>query len=368
MPKLSEELLARARELHGQALVAAVHTDLIGDVAERHSQGERAVLSRRHAALFRSGGIRCVSDHVVGDTFETQSFPSRELLDVYNAGRPYNPSLLKHALRLLEYTLDDLSESSQDFTLTTSVEGIRREAEAGKIAFVLCTQGLTPFEDEPLLIELYHRLGTRVVGLVTYRANGAVGSYKVNREYGLTDLGRTLVREADRLRMVLDVSAISDRGFWDVVDLVDRPIIASHSNATGICGYPGNFSDERLKALKEKNGLIALIANGKLVTTKPTITLGDFVDHIDYIANLIGVDHVAIGPDIVEDTFYPIETYRRLYAEEGYWSARYPAGFESHSQLPVVTAELLRRGYSDTDVRKILGENLLRVYQQVWGA
>jgi membrane dipeptidase len=348
-------------------LVCAVHTDVIGEVAEQHDGGGSAVLTRRHAELFRAGGIRCISDHVVGDTFETQSFPTRELLDAFYGGRLYNPSLLKHSLRNLTFMLDDIDESAADFGLATTVAEIRRLAAGDRIAIVLCTQGLTFLEDEPLLLEAFHRLGVRVLGLVTYRANALIGSYQVNPEQGLTPFGRRVVALAARLRMVLDVSSVSKPGFWDLMDAAEGPVIASHTNAAALCQRPGNLDDTQLDAIGENGGVIGLIANGEIVTDNPHPTLGDFVNHIDYIVARIGVDHVAIGPDIVEESFYPMETYRRVFGGQG-WSTHYPEGLTSHRDLPNVTAELLRRGYRTEDVRKILGENILRVYGAVWGA
>ncbi len=145
------------------------------------------------------------------------------------------------------------------------------------------------------------------------------------------------------------------------------PLIASHTNANSVCRSPGNFDDDQLKAVAQTGGVVALIANGLTVSTKPNLTLSDFVDHLEYIVERAGVDHVGIGPDIVEDSFYPVDAYRRIFADEGFWSTHYPDGFGSHRELPNVTAELLGRGYSEADVCKILGENILRVYSTVWG-
>jgi membrane dipeptidase len=363
---LDDTHLKQAWELHRRTLVCAVHTDVIGEVAEQHDRGGSAVLSLRHAELFRSGGIRCISDHVIGDTFETQSFPTRELLNAYYGGKLYNPSLLKHAIRNLTFMLDDIEESRADFGLATTVAEIRTLAESGRIAVVLCTQGLTFVEDEPLLLDAFYRLGIRVLGVVTYRANGVVGSYQVNPHQGLTSFGREVAAAAKRLRMVFDISSVSRPGFWDLLEVAEGPVIASHTNAAALCQRPGNLDDRQLDAIGENGGVVGLIANGEIVTDNPHPTVADFVNHIDYIASRIGVDHVAIGPDIVEESFYPMDTYRRVFGDEG-WSTHYPEGLSSHRDLPNVTAELLRRGYKPEDLQKILGENILRVYQAVWG-
>ena len=348
-----------------RTFIVAAHTDLIGDVAERHSNGERAALLK-HAADFRHAGIRCVCDHVVGDTFETQSFPTRDLLQAYHL-RLQSPSLMKHAMKLMTYMLRDLDESAADFGLATSVAEIRAVADRGKIAVVLSTQGLTPLEDEPSVLEVYYRLGIRVLGLATTPGNAAIGSHKMNPHYGLSALGRAIIAEARRLRMVIDVSAVSKPGFYDVTELVDGPFIAANSNAQGLCDYGGGLDDEQIAVLGKHGGVMALIANNSCVSNKPHPTVADYVDHIDYIAERVGIDHVAIGPDIVEDSFYPVETYRRLFADIGFWSTTYPEGFASHRELQNVTAELLRRGYAEPDIQKVLGGNILRVYREVWG-
>lgn len=363
---IPQELLEEAQRIHSDTLIVAMHTDLIGDIAERHSLGEQAVLQRRHAGLFRTAGIDCVCDHVIGDTFETQCFPSRDVLFGLYGESSYNPSRLKHSIKILEYMLSDLDESGTDFELATSVTHIRQCAAAGKIAMVLSTQGLTPLEDEPMLLHAYHRLGVRVIGLaVSSSSNAAIGNYQ--SDLGLTKLGQKILEEAAKLRMVVDVSSISKRAFWEIMNLVDAPVIASLTNALSVCDYPGNYDDEQIKAIAAKDGVMAPIANAKTVTLAAEPTLAHYVDHIDHIVQLVGVRHVGIGPDLVEATWYPKETYERMYADVGFWERRYPEGLDSIADLPNITAELLRRGYPEDDVRLILGENALRVYGAVWG-
>ncbi|MDQ7792924.1 MAG: membrane dipeptidase [bacterium] len=356
------------RRLQRETVTVAMHTDLIADVSERRSLGETRILARRHAEVFRQAGVRCICDHVIGETFETQSFPTRDLLTAFSGGKLYNPSLLKHSLKILEGMLADLDESQAAFGLAHTAADIRRLAADGKIAVVLSTQGVTPLEDEPALLDVYHRLGLRVVGMANIHGNGAVGSYLANPSYGLSQLGRGIVTRACRLKMVVDVSYVSRQGFWDIVDLVDGPIIASCTNAVAVHGFSGNFTDDQLRAVAQKGGVIGLHANGKLVSSSPKPTLSEFVDHIDHIAAVVGIDHVGLGPNIVEPTFYPTEAYERLFSDVGVWRAVYPEGFGSYSELSNVTAELLRRGYADADVQKVLGDNALRVYEDVWGS
>jgi membrane dipeptidase len=263
--------------------------------------------------------------------------------------------------------LEDIEESSSEWALATTVDDIRNNAANHKISVVLCFQGSTPLEDKPNLLRVYYRLGLRIINLVSSYSNAAVGSRKEDSTCGLTRLGRAIIEEAQSLGMIIDAGSMSEQGFWDTVELVDGPVIVSLGNAFGVHDYRGNLRDKQLEALAKKDGLVGLIANGKLVCSKPRLAVADFVDHIDYIVDLIGVDYVSIGPDIVEDGMYPLEAYRRVFAEEGYWSAVYPEGLSSHRELHNLTVELLNRGYSESDVSKILGGNFLRVCRHVWG-
>lgn len=365
---LDPGLVSKARRIHSETLVACMHTDLIGDVAERHSLGEHRVLGRYHTDLFRRGGINCISEHVIGDTFETQAFPSKDLLYSVWGGKVFNPSQVKHAMKILGFMLDEIDESSADFAVATSVEEIRKSAAQNKIGVVLCFQGLGPLEDEPSLLGIYYRLGLRVINLTTARGNAAVGGSQSNPDLGLTALGKEILDEAQRLKMVIDLMALSDKAFFQILERYDAPMIASGSNAKALNDVHGNLSDEQLKAIAQKGGVVGPIANNRCVTSaRPKPTLADFVDHIDHMVQVMGIDHVGIGPDLVEDNWYPLETYRRMFKHAGYWSCLYPDDFENHTQLPNVSAELLQRGFKEADVKKILGENLLRVYSEVWG-
>jgi len=362
----TDGVTANAWRIHQETLVVAMHTDLIGDVAERHSWGEHRVLRDRHAGIFRRAGIRCICDHVIGDTFETQCFPSKDLLFGLYGERAYNPSRLKHSMKILEYMLADLDESHEDFALARSVAEIRRTAGSGRIAVVLSTQGLTPIEDEPALLHVYHRLGVRVLGLtVRSGSNAAVGNS--SSDLGLTNLGRAILQEAQQLRMVIDVSSVSRRAFWEILELIQGPVVASLSNARAVCDDDANLDDDQIRAIAAKGGVIGVIANARTVTRNPNPTLSHYIDHIDHIVNLVGASCVGIGPDLVEDSWYPIETYRRMFADVGYWKGAYPAGLRSVADLPNLTASLLERGYAEKDINNILGGNVLRVYEQIWG-
>ena len=155
------------------------------------------------------------------------------------------------------------------------------------------------------------------------------------------------MQELDRLGVLIDISHLSDAGFWDLVDVAKGPIMASHSNARAICDHPRNMTDEMIQAMADRGGVMGLNFAPSFV--HPThATVQGVVDHIDHIVDLVGPDHVGLGSDFDGIPYTPV-------------------GLEDVTRMPNITAELVERGYAEEDVRKILGENHLRLIKEVIG-
>jgi membrane dipeptidase len=237
---------------------------------------------------------------------------------------------------------------------------------------------------------MYHRLGIRSMTLTHFRNNDwADSSTDVAAHNGLTDFGRQVVREMNRLGMIVDISHVSDKTFQDVLETTTKPVIASHSSCRALCDIPRNMTDEMIRALGRNGGVIGINFGAgflnprdadltrrrisQAVSTDPNLTgraldeyaaadyvelygemqpaaatLDDVIAHVDHAVKLAGVDHVGVGSD-----WDGINTV--------------PAGLEDVSRMPALTAALLRRGYTEADVRKILGANFLRVLREVTG-
>jgi len=355
----SPQLLEEAVRLHAEAVVIAAHTDICPDVAKRRAAGERQVMQGRHLPGLRSGGVTAVCDHVAGDTPYLVEFPFRNT---------HADNKLKWALQAIEAMHREAEESPEELIIATDVDQIRTAKRDGKVAVILSFEGAGPIEDAVELLGTFHRLGVRCVGLTHDFRNHLADGVRTGSGGGLTDLGRDAVREMNRLGMVVDVSHLNEAGFWDVAKTSDAPIHASHSNARSLCGHPRNLTDEQLRAIAASGGVVGVHALGALVRdSQGRPTLDELLAHVDHLLELMGEDHVALGPDIMEN--YPEEEYRLL------WDPRlptaklsyvYPEEFGSLSQAQNLTAAFVARGFGVGVIRKILGENMLRLFDATW--
>jgi len=280
------------------------------------------------------------------------------------------------------------------WALATSAEEIRRAAAEGKLAALLGLEGGYAIDGKLENVERYYRLGVRYMSLTWTESLPWAGSSgdAAGRGRGLNDFGRQVVREMNRLGMMVDVSHVSDQTFWDIVETSTKPVIATHSNARAIAPEPRNLTDDMIRALARTGGVacvvfypafvepgwrekkeavdkeIAAAVNeaGRRATGRgsfrriardrvrereylkrlPPVTAARVADHVDHMVRLVGVDHVGLGSD-----FDGIQAV--------------PADLADVSQFPNLTAELLRRGYTEGDVTKILGGNILRVMEEV---
>lgn len=357
--KVSDEVRHDAARVHAEAIVVAAHSDICPDVAKRRAAGARRVMAERHIPGLIAGGVTVVCDHVAGDTPYLVEFPFRNT----NAANK-----LKWAMQALEAMHREVEESPTELMIATTVEQIRTAKRDGKVAVVLSFEGAGPIEDAVELLGTFWRLGVRCIGLTHDFRNHLADGVRTGSDGGLTELGREAVREMNRLGIVADVSHLNDAGFWDVVKHSGAPIHASHSNARSLCSHPRNLTDEQLLAIAASGGVVGVHALGALVTDREgEPTLDEFLAHVDRLVEVMGEDHVGLGPDIMEN--YPADEYRLL------WDPRlptaklrytYPPEFASLSQAQNLTAAFLARGYGESVVRKILGGNMLRLFETTW--
>jgi membrane dipeptidase len=261
---------------------------------------------------------------------------------------------VRRTRQLLE-TLDrQLARHSDHLALCDTANDVRRAAAAGKIAALIGIEGGVALDNNPALIEAYRRLHVRYLTL-TWRTNlaWAGSSQASNPKVGLNALGRQMVAEMNRVGVIPDLSHVSDQTFYDVLAVTSKPVIVSHSNARALAPHPRNITDDMLRALAQNGGVIGINfwqellrgrdAKGRLKPAS-SVDVETVLDHIDHVIKVAGIDHVGFGSDW-----------------EGIAS---PAnGLENAAQMGKVLDGLRRRGYNEGEIRKIAGENFLRVLE-----
>lgn len=269
--------------------------------------------------------------------------------------------------------------------VATTVEDIRAAKREGKAAFLLTAQDGDFIANKLHRVEAFYRLGLRVM-LPAYNSSNLICDGCLDQtDRGLTNFGKLVVKEANRVGLVLDGTHIGRRSSLEMIELSEAPILFSHCNPNALFENLRNITDEQIKACAAKGGVIGVVPWGPLAlregsTSRPT--LNDVLDAVDYITQLTGsIDHVGIGTDFSLGSYpahphdpwgQPIdlmpvmEAYNRFSTPDSRSRERFADGFSSYPEILNVIAGLADRGYSNTDIGKVLGENHLRVFEQVW--
>ena len=274
------------------------------------------------------------------------------------------------SLQLIDMLWQEADESSDSMAICTSIGEIDRARSEGKIAVILSVEGGTPFAASPVSdamvdLRLLHRLGVRSFEPIRTLWPSFVSADKdaaVSR--GLTDYGCAYVQEAHRLGMLIDLAHIpaGDRIAPQIVGLIDGPVIDSHDGVLAVGIEDSNsLDDERIDLIASTGGVMGLTSSAAAIKTKEhegRTPIDDVVAHVDHIVNRVGVDHVAVGTDYTElDAFGWADKIDEVFVD----------GMESPAGLRRLTTALLEHGYSESNVRKILGENMMRVWRKVLG-
>ena len=256
---------------------------------------------------------------------------------------------LRYALEALNRLRKDVIEGSR-LEIVTTVEGMEKAVAEDRVALWIGMEGGEPIESLDLL-DVFYQLGLRVLTL-TWSLRNQIGDGVFERTNGgLTNFGVEVVGKAEELGIIIDLSHINEAGFWDALDVTSFPVIASHSNAKRLCNHPRNLTDEQIKAIAERDGVIGAVAIPSFVhREKPT--LERYVEHIAYMADLAGYRHVGLGFDFV-------------YYLPG-WSGRSVEGFGDESKIPNLIGKLSET-FSEKEVEAITYENLKRVFDKVIG-
>jgi len=265
-------------------------------------------------------------------------------------------------LQMIDTVYHDILDRYPDtFTLALTADDIVRAHRRHKIAGLMGIEGGHAIEDSTRLLRDYYRLGVRYMTLTHFNTNnwadssGDINDPKVQHHNGLTPFGKEVVRERNRLGMMVDISHVSDKTFYDALETSQAPLIASHSSARAVTNVPRNMTDDMIKALAAKGGVIQINIYCQFISQKAAdapknspvrATLADVVAHIDHVRQVAGIDAIGLGTDF-----------------DGISCA--PLGLDDVSMFPNLTRALLEKGYSPADIKKIYGGNTLRLMRQV---
>jgi len=328
------------------AIIVDAHSDILNDIHPRRTLGERETLKKDWVPKMKKGGIDI---RVVALYSDIQYLPELAL---------------RRGLDLVA-TLYEEIEECPDAMLCTTYDDIIKAKSESRVGFILGMEGAEPLGTDLQLLSIFYKLGLRVLGLThalrTYLADGAfLSDRKKGQAGGLTDVGVQFVEKAQDLGMVIDVSHLNDPSFWDVIQYSRGPLIASHSNCRALRNHPRNLTDDQIKAVAARGGVIGINACGLFVQPAD---FSHLVDHIDHLVKTGGIEHTGLGPDFADYLFqYMTEKERKRIPVEWINPVQGYSGDEAFSK---VADELEKRGYKAHDIDLIMGENFVRVFKEV---
>ena len=364
----------KARDLHFRSIVIDTHDDTTQrllnpkfDLGARHSDGDIDIPRMREGGL---GGI---------------------FFSIYIPGSITGPEAVKRALDQIDAVRQTVARHPNDLMLAVTADDVRCAHREGKIAALMGVEGGHMIANDLGVLRIYAALGVRYMTLThMLNTDWADSSTDKPAHNGLTEFGKDVVREMNRQGVMVDISHVADKTFYDALEVSQAPLIASHSSCRALCDAPRNMTDDMIKALAAKGGVIQInyhigfldqkfrdaekahpeiekeidaetkkrcgddegcqtvvgdqvlreyVGQGKL----PRVEWTEIIDHIDHAVKLVGADHVGLGSD--------------------FDGANMPFGMDDVSHLPQITDALLTKGYSDSDIQKILGGNTLRVME-----
>ncbi len=332
----------RVDRLHAGGVID-MHFDLPMDLYEK--RGRSNVLATEFLPEFEAGGMGIIGAAIY---IEDQYLPERGL-----------QVALGQIARL--YTE---AEQSKRCVVCRTHEEISRALDSKKIGFLITMEGVEPLGDDLDLLRVFYELGVRAIGLTHARTNaaghGGIFAASGSSPEGLTPFGRDLVRECEKLGVIVDLAHINPAGFKEIVDLTTKPLIVSHTNSRKFYDVERNISDEQIKMIGQRRGVIGV--NSVLVSPKQeTSTLDCYVDHIQHMASLIGIDCVGIGFDFFEFIYRQWPESKKKWMAEKLTTPHFIPDLTNHSHARNLTRKLIERGFSDDDIEKLLRGNWLRV-------
>lgn len=321
------------------------HGDVWTDVTCRAiDHGERDIFRKHHLHKFKEGGV-------TGGIFVIWIDP------------PYDNDPVKRSEQIVKSIKQEMEDSADILNFVKKYDDFEKGTKEGKLNIVTGMEGLSQIgEDIDMINYFYDEVGVRHAMLTWNELNALATGWPVDVTRGLTEAGKKAVKRIQDLGMVMDVSHLNDKCFWGVIDLAQGPIIASHSNARSVCPAMRNLTDDMLKAIAQTGGLVGMNSMREFISEKhDEQNVEHLADHVEYIADLIGIDHIGLGFDF--DDYLGGEALKTF---SDHVDSPSGDGISNEAEAKNILAVLKKRGYSQEDLDKIGYKNFYRVFKEVW--
>ncbi|MDD4569651.1 MAG: dipeptidase [Tepidanaerobacteraceae bacterium] len=334
----------RIKNIHENFTIVDAHLDLLFDIEKKRKMGQKKVIEAGYLPEFKEGGVNIIVSSIYIED-------------------DYLPELaLRKALDQISAFYSELDESGDKIMFVKNLSDMAEALTTGGIGILLSFEGVEPLINDINLLRIFYELGVRGVGLTwsrrNYAADGCSFARVKDKENGLTEFGEQVVKQAEELGMVIDVSHLNETGFWDVMEITTQPVIASHSNCRAINGIMRNLTDDQIKALAKTGGVIGINA-ASVIVAENNADVKALADHVDHLREIAGIEHIGLGFDFCDQIFRD-QSQNKDKKQDGPYDV-----IKGHRNIYRLTEELIMRGYTDDELRLIYGENFLRVYKSV---
>ncbi len=361
-PETTPEQEERVKRLFERNLVVSLHDHCFVAPKDLSHFLEFRRYGREYTAYegLAASGLDCVFDAMMDGTAMITS----------RAGWKWEDVVFDIGMRLSDIAHQDMVK------LALTTQDIRDAKRDGRVAFVVSIEGAAMIENELDRIDVLYGFGVRSLGVCYSEGNALGAGLKEPAHYGLTDFGRRAVTRMNKLGIAIDVSHANDQTSLDTIAHSKHPVFITHAGARALWDTPRLKPDEVIKACAEKGGVIGIEAAPHTTITRNNLrhSLDSFMEHFEYCVDLVGIDHVAFGPDTLFGDHVGLHQALRealsLKASKGkepYPTVEYVDGIENPAEaFPNIVRWLVRKGYSDDEIAKVIGGNIMRVLDEVW--
>lgn len=334
----------KAERIHRKATIVEGHRDLF-EMVRLSDQGQKQPLLKVTYPRLKRANITTTFYSICGDSV-THSRGTRQFL--------------KSALENIDMLREEIEASQGRMRLILSSDDLPDKPTPDELSIVMSFEGGKPLEGRIENLRNFYVLGLRSMQITWNLRNELADGVKEERtKGGLTSFGEAIVKEMDRLGMLIDLAHIAKQGWFDVIEASSNPVCCTHSNCREVFHHFRTIDDDQIRALAETGGVLGVNAIATMVGKQPT--LDKLIDHIVHIAGLVGVEHVGLGLDFVKDD-------GPLYPEDeifGVSENRLIPDFENEDDLENITERMIQRGFREEDIIKVLGDNFLRLLKRV---